>query len=403
MKHSLTISPPVTLVFDKEVSGHHLDYVEFLVTFLKTKDAKTRASYIFVLHEAAANRFKKEEAFLRFHYVSAQWIAQNEVYSLFKKTALDLKLLRELAVQYKAQRLLLMQIDAYQFELGRVLLENVGFKVWGILFAPFHHPYEDGSTPSKWLKLLLRAGRKMGQMSWLLRNPNVEKLFFLNHKAAVQTHQTYFGERFEYLPDPINNSIVIDESVEMLKNKYQIPRNRHVLLIYGHLSPRKNIPNIMEALGYLSPEEQSQVCVFICGEIEQGYEQVLQTAVEKAERTYAEIRFVKNLYFFDAQSTHEVVKLSDVVLVPYIHFFSSSNILGLAAKYNKPLISTQLGIMGELVRQYRLGVGVDPANCQDIAAAISKELQNKRLDIDGSSYLRDHAAEVFCQKLLGLL
>ena len=402
MKHSLAIFPPVTLVFDKEVSGHHLDYVQFLVEFLKTKNEKIRNSYVFVLNEAAALRFKKDEPLVRFHYLSDHWVTQNAALPVLKKAELDLTLLRDLAVQYKAQRLLLMQIDAYQFELGRVLLENAGFKVWGILFAPFHRQYEDGSTPVKWLKLLLRAGRKMGQMTWLLRNPNVEKLFFLNHKAAVQTHKNYFGERFEYLPDPINNGIVIDESVETLKEKYKIPQNRRVLLIYGHLSPRKNIPNIMASLAYLSAEQKSQICIFVCGEAEEGYEQVLKTAIETAEKTQSKVAFVKNFHFFDAQSTHEVIKLSDVVLVPYLHFFSSSNILGLAAKYDKPLISTQLGIMGELVRQYQLGVGVDAANCQDIAAAIGQGLQDKFLAIDGSNYLRDHATEVFCQKLLGL-
>ena len=384
------------------MSGHHLDYIEFLVEFLQTKDPKTRNSYIFVLPEAAAPRFKKSEALLRFHYVASQQFTQNAGQSLLKKTALDLAFLGQLATHYKAQRLLLMQIDAYQFELGRVWVENTGLKVWGILFAPFHGPYEDGSSWAKWLKLTLRGCRKMGQMSWLLRNPNVEKLFFLNHRAAVQTHKTYFGNRFDYLPDPINDGIVVAETIETLRIKYRIPQNRRVLLIYGHLSPRKNIPNIMASLAYLSAEQKSQICIFVCGEAEEGYEQVLKTAIETAEKTQSKVAFVKNFHVFDAQSTHEVIKLSDVVLVPYLHFFSSSNILGLAAKYNKPLISTQLGIMGELMRQYELGVGVNPADVENIAEAIGNGLQKKFSGIDGSNYLRDHAAEAFCQKLLGL-
>ena len=76
MKTSSAISPPITLIFDKEVSGHHLDYIEFLVMFLKKKDSKTRDSYLFVLNEAAAARFKKDESLIRFHYIATDWMAQ---------------------------------------------------------------------------------------------------------------------------------------------------------------------------------------------------------------------------------------------------------------------------------------------------------------------------------------
>ena len=141
------------------------------------------------------------------------WPNQQAAYPLLKKTSLDFELLGELASRHKAQRLVLMQADTHQFELGRVSTENRGLKIAAILFAPLHQVYEDESTPAKWLK--------------------------------------------------------------------------------RHLSPRKNIPNIMASLAYLTPQQKSQICILMCGEVETGYEDVLTITMKKAEKTELEIVFIK--------------------------------------------------------------------------------------------------------------
>ncbi|MFN3380136.1 MAG: glycosyltransferase, partial [Runella zeae] len=121
---------------------------------------------------------------------------------------------------------------------------------------------------------------------------------------------------------------------------------------------------------------------------------------EKAEKKYPDVSFVKHIRFFNPNDTNEVIKLADVVLVPYINFFSSSNILGLAAKYNKPMIASKLGVMGALVNQYKLGLTVAPQKPAAIAEAIKYYLNHPSATIDGQKYLEDHTAEVFCKKIL---
>jgi len=137
----------------------------------------------------------------------------------------------------------------------------------------------------------------------------------------------------------------------------------------------------------------------ICGEPEQGYESTLYAALNETEKKLADVVLVKHLQFFNPIDTNEVFKIADVVLVPYINFFSSSNILGLAAKYNKPLIASKLGVMEVLVTQYKLGVTLSPYRIEEIAEAI-KQMLIKPVSIDGSAYLKDHTAAVFCQKIL---
>ena len=392
-----------TLIYDKDVSGHHLDYLQFLIEYLSEMPASVRAFFVFVLNEAAQRRFEKYGPLLRFHYMPpSQVVFFDNQPTVIKRAAAEFGYLSQLVGQYQAKRLFFMHIDAFQLELGKAQNWHTGVKIAGILFLPFRKQYEDGTTPLAWLKRTLRGQRKYGQVAWMLANPELERIFFLNDQEGVVQYNQRFGARFAYLPDPIDQNLIIEQPVEALKLAFYMPPARTVFLIYGHLSARKNIPNIMASLGELAADQRAKMCVLVCGDPEDGYENTLYQAIENAKRQYPEIAFVTHYRFFDPVATNEVLKITDVVLVPYIDFFSSSNILGLAAKYNKPLVASKLGVMGRLVNQYQLGQTVNPASKSEIGQAIEAHLENKDPKIDGRAYLEAHATSVFCQKILNI-
>ena len=90
----------------------------------------------------------------------------------------------------------------------------------------------------------------------MLRNPLLERIFFLNDKQGVNEYNQRFGNRFEHLPDPIEVGQITSISIEELKTKYGLEESKRVFLIYGHLSSRKNVPNILAALKRISPKEK---------------------------------------------------------------------------------------------------------------------------------------------------
>jgi glycosyltransferase involved in cell wall biosynthesis len=392
----------ITLIYDNDVSGHHLDYLQFLVEYLHRTPEAVRERYVFVLNEAARERFHRYEPLVRFHYLSTTWIASTRQLPLLKSAAVEFEYIKNIAVQYQAQRLLLMHADAYQLEMGKVSLENTALKISAILFLPFRAECEDGSTPQARMKRAARGWRKGMQVNWMLRNPNVETIFFINDHEGVRQYNERFGKRFAHLPDPIDVNVTVRMSVPELKHYYQVPADKRVFLIYGHLSPRKNVPNIVAAFGHLTREERSKICLLVCGEPEAAYEKTLLETVRGGEKDYPEVTFVKKYEFFGPQPTHEVCALADVILIPYINFFSSSNVIGLASKYNKPLIAPTLGVMSELVGRYGLGQRVNPYEPKSIAAAMRYYLQHPTTEMNGARYLQDHAADVFCRKLLNL-
>lgn len=393
--------PERTLIYDRDISGHHLDYLQFLVEYLKNTPEEVRNRFVFVVHEGARERFRKEESLIRFHYIdSGQLAAFSELTSVLRRAAAEMNYLIELIHTYRIERLIFMHIDAFQYELGRTSISRLGVEFSGLLFLPFRKYYEADTTLKDKIRREWRGWRKGWQMRWMLRNPRLERIFFLNDKQGVEEYNARFGPRFEHLPDPVDLHQRASAPVEELRKTYKIPAGRTVFLIYGHLSARKNIPNILAALQRLDSKERSRLCLLICGEPEKGYETTLFGAIEEAEKKYPELAFRNCFRFFNPEATNEVFKTADIVLVPYIHFFSSSNILGLAAKYGKPLIASKLGVMGALVNQYQLGITVAPDRPDAIAGAMISYLAQKEPVIDGKRYLEDYRSEVFCQKLL---
>lgn len=393
--------PERTLIYDRDISGHHLDYLQFLVEYLKNSSPSVRKQFIFILHEGARARFQDDESLIQFHYIqSGQLGVFLSHTNVLRRASTEMNYLIKLIQEYNAKRLIFMHIDAFQYEVGRAAVRRLGVKLSGLLFLPFRKHYEDGSTLKAKLRREWRGWRKGWQIRWMLRNPLLERIFFLNDKQGVHEYNQRFGNRFEHLPDPIEVDQMTITSVEELKKKYVVEENKQVFLIYGHLSSRKNVPNILAALKRINVNQRQRICILICGEPEKGYESTLYSSITEAEKKYPEVHFVKHFRFFNPSDTNEVFKIVDIVLVPYINFFSSSNILGLAAKYNKPLIASNLGVMEGLVNQYKLGVTVSPHRPEAIAEAMNMYLNQILVTIDGKQYLEDHSAEVFCQKLL---
>ncbi|MEI7583625.1 glycosyltransferase [Runella sp.] len=393
--------PERTLIYDRDISGHHLDYLQFLVEYLKNSPISVREQFLFVLHEGAKARFQNDESLIQFRFIPLEQLdAFLSHTSVLGRAGAEMSYLTKLIHEYEAKRLIFMHIDAFQYEVGRSAVRGLGVKLSGLLFLPFRKYYEDGSTIKAKLRREWRGWRKGWQIRWMLRNPLLERIFFLNDKQGVNEYNQRFGNRFEHLPDPIEVGQITSISIEELKTKYGLEESKRVFLIYGHLSSRKNVPNILAALKRISPKERQRICILICGEPEKGYESTLFASINEAEKKYPEVRFVKHFRFFNPADTNELFKISDVVLVPYINFFSSSNILGLAAKYSKPLIASNLGVMEGLVNQYKLGVTVSPHRPEAIAEAMNIYLNQALVAIDGKQYLQDHSAEVFCQKLL---
>jgi glycosyltransferase involved in cell wall biosynthesis len=66
--------------------------------------------------------------------------------------------------------------------------------------------------------------------------------------------------------------------------------------------------------------------------------------------------------------------MADVILAPYQRHVGMSGILLLAAAAQKPVLSSNYGLMGEIVRRYELGLTVDSTEPKEIAKGLTRFL-----------------------------
>ncbi len=391
----------MTLIYDRDANGHHLDYLGFLINFLLTQPAETRANYLFVVNHAAKERFDYALNDIHFYFLSEEYIRTSDAQrNILTRAAFEFEFLENLADQYGINHIVFMFLDIFQVEIGKRTRIQNSIKLSGILFIPFRGQYEDNSSWKRRLKTKLKGFRKFLQMRWLLQNKNVETIFILNDRKCVEEFNSKFGRRFKLLPDPIDTQVSTNATRQELIKKYDIPAHKKLLLIYGMLSPKKNIENILAALAHLGKDERQNLCLLFAGEVEAYYQEHLVRIIAEAELCFPEMSFIKHSYFFNPVATDEIFMVSDLILVPYINFFNSSNVIGLSAKHNKPLIASKYGVMADLVKEYKLGALTDPNSPAEIATKIKEQLCQKTYKSQAQKYLTDFSAQVFIKELL---
>jgi glycosyltransferase involved in cell wall biosynthesis len=398
----LPIHQDTTLIYDKDVSGHHLDFLQFLVSYLSNQSSDIQQRYIFVVNPAAQARFEKYEARLRFEYIAQLEIDGFEAEkNVLKQKKAELYYLEKIAISHAAKRVILMHLDAFQYELGRSHWQQSPLKFSGILFLPFRAEYETGFGLLTWLKQEAKGIRKSLQTKWMLQNKNLKKVFILNDAQGVETYNNRYGDRFTFLPDPAPDfsTDLPTQSIKLTKAKYGIAPNRKVLLVFGNISVRKNVENIIEAIALLSAAEQQQVTLLICGEPDPHYAEPLTVIVNNAIRLLGADLIVANLQFASPAESDSLFKMASVIVAPQVNFYNSSGAVALAAKYNIPVIVSKPSLAGDIVIKYNLGQAVNPTQPEEIAKSIGLLLKNIP-KIDGSKYLKEFSTTIFCETLL---
>ncbi|MCH3980539.1 MAG: hypothetical protein LKE41_01210 [Prevotella sp.] len=69
----------------------------------------------------------------------------------------------------------------------------------------------------------------------------------------------------------------------------------------------------------------------------------------------------------------ELCRECDIIIAPYKNVYSSSGVIGYAAKYHKPVIVPNDGLLGKLVRKYKLGIAVNNLNSTAIYNLLSSQ------------------------------
>ena len=97
---------------------------------------------------------------------------------------------------------------------------------------------------------------------------------------------------------------------------------------------------------------------------------------------------ITHLYFIPEDKIKYYYSATDVVVLPYRKIYKgTSGILQLAASAGKPVIASNVGEVGQIVKENRLGILVESEASESIANGIQYFL-NKKEDICKNTYYR---------------
>lgn len=154
---------------------------------------------------------------------------------------------------------------------------------------------------------------------------------------------------------------------ELLKEKYHIPLDKRILLFWGTIRGNKGLDVLLGTVKDL----YDHFFLVVAG--------TSALASEPSNNIYEEIikKYDLNsrLLWIDRvildREVPDLFKVADAVILPYKNtFHAQSGILNLAIGYEKPVVVTDVGGVGEMVSKYNLGIVVEPENSSALGNGI---------------------------------
>ena len=311
----------------------------------------------------------------------------------------DWELFCKYAQLLEVDKSFIINIDTYLPLLAAGM--NCPSPILGIYFGPsFHYEQLLNYAPKKQEKA--RSFREKFMLSRALRNPKLQTLFCLDPFAVEPISKISHKAKVLHLPDPVKLILPSPEQLEQLKRYLEIQSNRKIFLLFGHLTRRKGIDQLLEAVKFLPTEIHQQICLLLVGCIHPDYQALIETKIDWIHRHYP-IQIVRNYQFVPQREVSFYFHLADIVLAPYQHHVGMSGILLLAAAAQKPLLSSNYGLMGEIIQRYSLGISIDSTMPEEIAKGfincVNKSAEELQDFSKAKAFANENSADKFASTI----
>ena len=282
----------------------------------------------------------------------------------------EFQLIRNYAVKLKPHHVFLPYFDTRQILI--IIGQRLPCTYSGIYFRPsFHYEHFANYHPS-WRDKLQHWREKI-TLSRVLKDSQLKTLFCLDPFAIEYINKINNKEKAVYLPDPVKVHSNSSSNLEQFKSSLGIDLSRQVHLLFGGLGRRKGLDKLLEAIALLPKDLGKKLCILIVGSMAEDYYQEIQEIISQITITLPIQIITKNKYIPETE-IQNYFELADVVLAPYQRHVGMSGILNRAAVAQKPVLSSDYGLMGEITRRCKLGLAVDSIQVMAIVEGLTKFL-----------------------------
>ncbi len=368
---------PTVLAFEMQVRGHHADYVRNFA------DAWIR-------HKIQGNiRFLVTPTFYELHASVVQFIDSldspavrispitpdeerkveaNRLLREYRGWKLFCKYTRE----FKVDHGLMMYFD--HFQLPSVIGGQPPCPYSVIYFRPtFHYPTFQNYRDS-WRERIKNL-RKRWVLQRVLANRGLAQVYCLDQYVVPYIIQ-HCKPRCEVAPiaDSFTTYPRSPQREDELRKELLIEPGRKLFCLLGVLDSRKGVTWLLKALLELAPQTQPRVCILILGYASNAEAAQISELISKVRQS-TQVQIIFRNGFIEGHEVQHYYYLSDVILTTYQHHMGSSAAIVRASVAEKPVLSSDYGLMGEIVSCRNLGLTVDSGDVKSIARGIEKFIE----------------------------
>ena len=355
------------LVFEPDERGHAEEWILHIVRFLRDERPNIRVTM--AIPQSLARRLAAEMPSRE--TLAIVPLSQSELRGClnanlaFSAFARWWAMRRHLA-RSGADEALFLCIDplSLPFALG---LGLGGRTASGILFRPSVHYASFGRTPPT-LGERLRDRRKRILYPLMLKNSTVRQVHSLDPYFPAFARESYVaGDKVLALDDPLAGE---SETPGPSVRSPRFPRDRIAFLLFGELTERKGVLQLLHACERLDPEIASRTAVLLAGRIDPPIEDEVRDLVRAIRAVQPDLWLEVDDRRLSFAELTVAVQGCDVVMAPYQRFVGSSGVLIWAARACRPVLTQRYGLLCRLVRDYGLGVTADTTSPDALAGAI---------------------------------
>jgi len=243
-----------------------------------------------------------------------------------------------------------------------------GATVSGILFRPSVH-YRSLGPYRPAIAERMRDFRKSLLYRLMLLNPALGPIltpdpYFAEFAAGRYRH----GDKVRAIVDPLGSPLRLTGPDQALARLY--PHDRVRFLLFGSLTRRKGVVELLEALLMLAPTAAAQAAVIFAGKIGPDIRAAVTTHRHRLVLEQPNLWLHIEDRRLEPGELEGLIEGCDVVLAPYQRFVGSSGVLLRAARAGKPVVTQDFGLVGRQVKEHRLGVVTDASDPRALARSL---------------------------------
>ncbi|WP_017302712.1 glycosyltransferase [Spirulina subsalsa] len=364
------------MLFDLSIRGHHPNYIRHLISYWL---AQNTVNFLYLVVSPRFLTEHPEVVQLADGADSIEFVAitseeetalasRQSKWGRQRRNFQEWRLLQRYAKQLQVKHCVILYLDTYILPLALGLDSFCSLS--GIYFRPrFHYPQWSDSP------LTLRESLQLSWEKWLLfrvlSQAKFTKLLSLDPFVLDSIRQWSSSHKIVHVPDPVEEIPPVTVQREVFCQSRGIDSQRQIFLLFGALNERKGVYPLLEAIAQLPDHLAQKLCLFLVGE--SNIADDLNPKIDNLCQNHP-VQIVRHYQFIPHFEVSQYFQLADVILAPYQRHVGMSGILLLAAATQKPVLSSNYGLMGQMVQRYELGLTIDSSQPSAIAQGFTQFL-----------------------------